>query len=105
MKEIVERILKAEDDAKRMVEEARDEAKRINEQARRIASQILDKARMDAQREADDLLRRAMVEIENQRKSIIDDAKIKADQTVERYRGRLDTWIAWAVEVISGLQR
>jgi vacuolar-type H+-ATPase subunit H len=38
MKEVIERILKAEQDAKRMAQEAREEARRITDGAREEAS-------------------------------------------------------------------
>ena len=82
LKEVIERILQAEQDAKRMVREARDEARRMVQDSHKSSQEIVEKAREDARLEGQEFLEKARQEAADRRQQILDDARTRAEVIV-----------------------
>jgi vacuolar-type H+-ATPase subunit H len=105
LREIIERILKSEEDAKAMEQEAREKAKKIVEEGRREAAGIIAGAREAAREEASRVLedtRRAATE---EHKRILDEARAASEAMPGDGDLGNRELIEEAVRKISGLER
>jgi ATP synthase H subunit len=104
LKEVIEKILKAEQDAKRMVQEAREEARAIVDAARGRGLKIIEEARDDARAEAQTVLDRAREEADAERERILAEARARAGLVVDTANVEDLSLITGAVRRISGLE-
>jgi len=79
MRDVIQEMLKAEAEAKRIVAEAETEAERIRTEARRQAQQLLDQSRAEARAEADRIADGASRRSEDERQAAI----ARAAETIE----------------------
>lgn len=104
VKEIIEKILQAEQDAKKMVRDARDQARQMVQDSRKSSQDIVEKSREDARLEGQEILEKARQEAAEERKRILDDAKAQADAIVKGARVEDTSVITRAVNRLCGLE-
>lgn len=105
MKETIDRILKAEAEAKGIVEEAKKEARRVLEEARAGQSELLDSAREEARRRIREDLEKVKTDAGLEGKAIIEEARKRAqlliDGAVLKDHGLIET----CIRRVGGLER
>jgi vacuolar-type H+-ATPase subunit H len=104
LKETIERILEAEEDAKGMERDAREQAKRIVEEARKEAGAIVSRARDAAREEGQRELEGARAAAQGDRAKILDDAEAGARAMLENAGIRDYEVIKQAARRIGGLE-
>ena len=82
MRDVIQKIVAAENQAKRIIEEVRAQADRILSEARRQAQDISTKAYQDAGREAQDIVAEAAREAEGARQKSLEKALASIEQEV-----------------------
>ena len=90
MKEIVEQILKEEEQAHQRVEKARQDAEQLLQLTRRQAEQILDEALTEAQSVAAQQRQQAEEEVFARKKAVLAEARQQADEALQRKQGAID---------------
>lgn len=79
MKEIIDEIVKKEQEAKEKIENAHNEAKKIISDAEKQVAEILKEAKLKASQISAEMIRNAEKEIERKKKHIIEKEKTKYD--------------------------
>ncbi len=105
VKEAIDRILQAEEDAKRMVQDAREEARKIVETARKATRQTIEQAREDARKEAQEILEKARQDAAAEKERIIAEAETRAKLIVESATVEDFSLITEAARKASGLEQ
>lgn len=91
MKEVIEEILIAEKQARKVVAESREKAKSIRLEAEKKAQELLDHAKGDAQKRSADIGRQAEIDAEAEKKNMLKNTEIRHMVISQDEKKRIET--------------
>lgn len=102
LRQQIDAILDAENEAKRRLNEAHEQARSLAATARATRAPLLDQARETARRAARETVERGRVETEHDRDKLLAETRRRIEE--DRQESVSDTFVNRAVETIAGLQ-
>ena len=104
MREAVEKVLNAENDARRMIAEAEQQAKNLRNEAQNAGRACMDAARLKAETKAATLIQTAAANAELDRQNILENARGDAARFMEQANHIPDSVVALLARKTGGLE-
>ncbi len=104
MKEIVQKILETEKEARDGIEKARAEAQQIVREAEEKSRRVEDEVRKEAAHEAHSIMERMKEEAEQERKRQVEHAQVGSAEIIKKEKAEIDAAAARVTDLILGIE-
>ena len=104
MKEIVQKILETEKEAREGIENARAQAQQIVREAEEKSRQVEEKVRQDAMRKAHVIMQQMSEEAERERKQYVERAQIGSAEIIKAKRAEIEAAANRVTNLILGIE-
>ena len=104
MEEVIERILKAESDAKEKVAQAKERGREIVLEARARRSELVDELREQARKQAHDLVQQARAQADLEKERIVEESKRDAQVIIDGAEVKDYSILTEFINKIAGLE-
>jgi len=104
LKEIVQKILEAEKEARDGIENARSEAQTIVREAEEKSRQVEERVRQDAMRKAHSIAERMKEEAEGERKRQVESAQVGSTEIIKKKKAEIEAAADRVTNLILGIE-
>ena len=104
MKEIIQRILETEKEARDGIEKARAEAQQIVREAEEKSRQVEERVRQDAMRKAHSITERMKDEAERERMRQVENAEVGSAEIIKKKKSEIEAAASRVTNLILGIE-
>ncbi len=101
MDEILQRVLRIEQEAEKRLQAARDEAQGVMEQGRRDVAEMEERGLAELTTEAESLIASRVADAEKERQTALESTQAQVNRNLTAFRKRLDSQAAFVLDALA----